>query len=79
MGFWRACHTRRVHYTSNRDWLTKEEGVVKEYLTEVLYVLALSKRTERQGQETSDGGHRRGGLIPSSSMTLRPLLIVAER
>ncbi len=44
MGFWRGCHTRHVHISSN-SWLTKE-GAVKDYFTEVLYVLALSKRTQ---------------------------------
>lgn len=44
MGFWRGYHTRHVHISSN-SWLTKE-GAVRDYFTEVLYVLALSKRTQ---------------------------------
>jgi hypothetical protein len=34
-----------VHYSSNSNWLTKE-GAVKDYFTEILYALALSKRTQ---------------------------------
>lgn len=45
MGFWRGCHTRHAHISSNSDWFTKE-GALKDYFAEVLYVLALSKRTQ---------------------------------